>query len=150
MKSDNPSDEELVSWVEKAEKKNSFKTSVEITKVHEELGIVMGYAIVCKENGEEYYDLQGDHIPEEAMLKASADFMQNSRVADDMHNESKIGDIVFAFPLTTEIAKEFNIETNKTGLIIGLKPSEEILSKFKSGEYKGFSIGGYYGETEYV
>jgi hypothetical protein len=143
-------DEEFNSWLEKAQKKNEFVTSVEVTKVQEDLGIVMGFAIVCKEDGEEYFDTQGDHIPEDAMLKASADFMKHSRMADDMHDENPIGDVVFAFPLTDDIAKAFDITTKKTGLIIGIKPSEEILNKFKSGEYRGFSIGGYYGETEYV
>ena len=143
-------DNDFNSWLEKAQSKNSFTTSVEVTKVQEDLGIVMGFAIVCKEDGEEYFDTQGDHIPEEAMLKASADFMRHSRMADDMHDENPIGDVVFAFPLTDDIAKAFDITTKKTGLIIGIKPSEDILNKFKTGEYRGFSIGGYYGDTEYV
>ena len=82
------------------------------------------------------------------MLEAAADFMQNSRVAKDMHiaGEEGVlpGSVVFAFPLTEEIAKAFDIKTNKTGLLVGMKPGDEtILQKFRSGEYTGFSIGGF-------
>lgn len=125
------------------------KRSAEVLKVDEELGLVFGFAIISKQDGEDYYDLQGDHIPEEAMLKAATDFMQHSRVAGEMH-EKAVGEIVFAFPLTTEIAKALDIETPQTGLLIGMKPDEETLQKFKDGELKGFSIGGVREEDEAV
>jgi hypothetical protein len=125
----------------------AFKIDTNICKVDDELGLVLGWAIICKQDGEEYFDLQGDHIPEYAMLKATTDFMLNSRMAKDMHKQGEEGvlpgSIVFAFPLTTEIAKSFNLETNQTGLMIAMKPdSDEILEKFRTGEYTGFSIGG--------
>lgn len=111
--------------------------------VSPELGLVFGYAIVCKEDGEDYYDLQGDHIPEDSMLKACTDFMLNSRVAKDMHAGDAIGEgIVFAFPMTTDIAKALDIKIKKSGLLIAMKPSKEVLEKFVLGEYTGFSIGG--------
>ena len=116
-----------------------------ICKVNEDLGLVFGWAIVCKQDGVDYFDLQDDHIPEDAMLKASADFMANSRMAKDMHREDGElpGSVVFAFPMTTEVAKSFGVETNTTGLMIAMKPdSPEILKKFQDGEYTGFSIGG--------
>ena len=126
-------------------------------KVDEELGLVFGFAIVCKIDGEDYYDLHGDHIPEESMLKAATDFMMHSRVAGDMHERDEQnapvekGSVVFAFPLTEEVAKSLNIATAQTGLLIAMKPSDpEVLDKFKSGKYTGFSIGGSYGETEVV
>lgn len=125
--------------------------NAEIIKVDESLGIVFGWAIVCKVDGEEYYDLQGDHIPEETMLKASCDFMQNSRMAKDMHGDEAEdvlpGGVVFAFPLTEDVAKSFGITTSKSGLMIGFKPDrQDILEKFMTGEYTGFSIGGSYNE----
>lgn len=126
-------------------------------KVDEQLGLVFGFAIVCKQNGEPYFDLHGDHIPEDAMLKASTDFMLNSRMAGDMHgrdeNKQPIakGSVVFAFPLTEEVAKALDIQTKQTGLLIAMKPdSEEVLDKFRNGEYTGFSIGGSYVTTEEV
>jgi hypothetical protein len=129
----------------------------QVIKVSDELGLVFGFAIVCKQNGEDYFDIQGDHIPEDSMLKAATDFMLNSRMAGNMHerdddgNPVPSGQVVFAFPLTTEVAKALDIETSQTGLMIAMKPdSSEILEKYRKGEYTGFSIGGSYVETEEV
>lgn len=115
----------------------------EVLKVDDSLGLVLGWAIVCTKNGEAYFDLQDDHIPEDAMLKASADFMQHSRVAKEMHAGDAAGSVVFAFPMTAEIAKAFGIETATTGLMIAMRPdSDEMLAKFRDGTMQGFSIGG--------
>jgi len=127
------------------------KTYVKVEKVDSDLGLVLGFAIVCKEDGEDYFDLQGDHIPEDAMLKASTDFMKNSRLARDMHTaEDESGQVVFAFPLTTDIAEALGIVTKKTGLIIAMQPDKEMLAKFADGTYTGFSIGGQRVEDEEV
>lgn len=114
-----------------------------VCKVDADLGLVFGYAIVSKENGEPYFDVQGDHIDEGAMLKAAVDFMENSRVAKEMHAGGAAGTVVFAFPLTSDIAKALDIDAKKTGLLIAMKPEASMLEKFKSGEYSGFSIGGH-------
>lgn len=120
-----------------------FDITTQVCKVDDSLGLVMGFAIVCKQDGQDYFDVQGDHIPEDAMLGAAVDFMQNSRVAKEMHAGDSKGAVLFAFPLTTEIAKSFGIETKTTGLMIAMKPSDpDMLAKFKSGELTGFSIGG--------
>lgn len=121
---------------------SQFEHRSEFVKYDEALGLVFGFAIICKIKGEPYFDVQGDHIPEDAMLKAAADFMKDVRVAKEMHSGDQIGDVVFCFPLTTEIAKSFDIVTPQTGLLIAMKPSAGVLAKFKSGEYTGFSIGG--------
>jgi hypothetical protein len=115
----------------------------EVTKVDDELGLVMGFAIVCNQDGEPYFDLQGDHIPEDTMLKAALDFMQHSRVVKEMHAGEKAGNVVFAWPLTKDIAKAMGLKTKTTGLMIAIKPSDdEMFEKFKTGDYTGFSIGG--------
>jgi Putative phage serine protease XkdF len=115
----------------------------EVLKVDESLGLVLGWAIVCKKDGADYWDLQEDHIPESSMLSAAVDFMQNSRVAKEMHAREARGDVVFAFPLTQDIAKAFGIESTITGLMIAIKPHDDaMLAKFKDGTYTGFSIGG--------
>lgn len=117
--------------------------TAKVLKVDEELGIVFGWAIICKENGTEYFDTQDDHIPESSMLKAAADFMAHSRVLGDMHQKNEGGAVVFCFPMTEDIALAFGMVTKVTGLMIGVKPQNaETLAKFKSGEYTGFSIGG--------
>jgi hypothetical protein len=122
----------------------------QIAKVDATLGLVFGYAIVCKVDGEDYYDRNVDpdgervpeHIPEDAMLKATAEFMEHHRVAKEMHTGDPIGPAIFAFPLTTDIAKALDIVPHKTGLLFAMKPSPDVLAKFVSGEYTGFSIGG--------
>ena len=116
--------------------------SAEVTKVNSDLGLVFGYAIVSKIGNDEYFDLHGDHIPEDVMLEAAHDFMKGDRTALEMHGGESVGKIVFAYPMTSDIAKSLGITVEKTGLIIGMEPNEEVLAKFDSGEYTGFSIGG--------
>ena len=82
------------------------------------------------------------------MLRATADFMLKSRMSGEMHARDgsgepvRDGDVVFSFPLTTEVAKALGITTGKTGWLVAVKPSPAVLAKYKSGDYKGFSIGG--------
>jgi hypothetical protein len=122
---------------------SDFETNVDVVKVDESHGLVLGFAIICKRDGADYVDLQGDVIPEDAMLAAAVDFMSNARMAKEMHAGEQKGIILFAMPLTTDIAKAFGIETKTTGLMIAMQPNDAaILAKFRSGEYSGFSIGG--------
>ena len=125
-----------------------FERPSEVLKVSKSLGIVFGFAIVSKVDGEPYFDTQGDHIPEDAMLKASADFMESSRAAKEMHAGDDIGDVLYAFPLTSDIAEALDITTKRTGLLIGMRPGPEALAKFEDGTYTGFSIGGRYVQNE--
>ena len=128
-----------------------FSTGAKFVKVDEELGLVLGFAIICKENGEDYFDVQDDHIPEDSMLKAATDFMIDSRMAAEMHQGEERGQVVFAWPMTTEIAKAFDIEIPRTGLMIAMKPdNDEMLEKFRNGDFTGFSIGGLRLEDEEV
>lgn len=135
---------------------SEFEIQTEFVKFDDALGLAMGYAIICNKAGEKYFDRQGDHITEAAMLDAATDFMMKSRVSGDMHDRDKDGgvvpdgNVVFAWPLTKEIAKAFKIETDTTGLLIAMKPSAAVLQKFKDGDYTGFSIGGKRVEEEEV
>jgi len=116
-----------------------------VLKVNDELGIVFGYVIVSAINGVPYFDLQGDHIPETAMLKAAYTFMSGDRPALVQHSgdlSNPQGRVVFAFPMTDDIAKAMGIVVEKTGLIVGIKFDTETMQKYKNGVYKGFSIGG--------
>lgn len=126
-----------------------FKTDPGFMKVSEELGLIFGFAVVCKVDGEPFFDSQGDHIPEDAMLEAASDFMKSRRVACDMHQRDESGAVVqdggviHSFPLTEEIAKSLGIESPRTGWLVALKPDNpETLEKARTGEYTGFSIGG--------
>ena len=119
-----------------------FDLRAKVLKVDESLGLVFGWAIICKENGADYWDVQGDHIPEASMLEAAADFAKSAREAREQHDRSDAGQVAFIFPMTEDIAKQFGIETTKTGLMIAMQPDTAMLAKFKSGELTGFSIGG--------
>lgn len=120
----------------------NFELRAEVVKVDDSLGLVMGYAIVCKEDGEPYFDLQGDHIPEDTMLRAALDFMEHSQVAKEMHDGEQAGTVVFAWPMTDDVAKAFGVLTRRTGLMIAVKPGADMLKRFQLGELTGFSIGG--------
>lgn len=107
------------------------------------LGLVFGWAIVCKESGKPYFDTQGDHIPEDSMLKAATDFMLTKRDLKVMHKGKRVGTVVFAWPVTKDIAKAMGLDGSRTGLMIGVKPdSATIVDRFREGQYTGFSIGG--------
>lgn len=128
------------------------KMIARVAKVDTELGVVFGWAIISKLNGEDYWDTQQDQIPEESMLVASFDYMKGPRIAGNMHrylgdtaeSVEPVGKVIFGFPLTTEIAKSMGIRCNKSGLMIGMKVDRpDVLRKYQTGEYTGFSIGGY-------
>lgn len=128
-----------------------------LLKFDRALGLILGFAIVCKEDGEPYFDTQGDYIPEGSMMRAATEFMQNSRVGGLMHKRGdgvrKVtprGQVVFCFPMTDEIAKSFGLIGEgdvlpTSGLMIAYKPGvgdESLIADVESGDYGGFSIGG--------
>ena len=67
--------------------------------------------------------------------------MQNSRVARDMHTGADQGTVVFAWPMTKDVAGAFGIETDRTGLMIAMRPNAGMLAKFQSGEADGHQHG---------
>jgi len=120
----------------------------QVCKVDEGLGLVFGWAIICCEDGQPYFDKQDDHVPEDAMLEAACDFMLNSRDAGEMHRRTGAGSAIFAWPMTKEIADSFGIQARRTGLMFAMKPDAAMMRKFKSGELTAFSIGGQRGIDE--
>ena len=56
------------------------------------------------------------------------------------------GDVPLGFPLTVEIAEALKIKSDHYGFLAGIRPDPPMLEKFKSGEYTGFSLGGFRGE----
>lgn len=118
-----------------------------ICKVDSKLGLVFGYAIACNiysheaQDYQPYFDTQGDHIPDEVMLRAATDFAMGEKTAGLMHS-AEDGEIVFLFPMTLEIAHALGVVVPMTGLLIAIKPSPEVFSLFQEGFLTGFSIGG--------
>jgi len=134
--------------------KKRFLTNSKILKVDDSLGLIFGFAMICKERQpdgsfRDFVDSDGDHFEEGGMVEASTEFAKGPRVACDMHkrdddgNPVQDGCVVHTFPLTEEIAKALGIDTPYTGLLASLAPENpETLEKARSGEYTGFSIGG--------
>lgn len=121
--------------------KREAEGTARVVKVADELGLVFCWAFTSKANGESYYDLHGDTIDEDFVAAAAA-FMEQGGPTDEMHDGEPDGRVVFAMPMTPEIAKAFGVETDTTGLMVALKPSPDVLAKFKSGEYAAVSIAG--------
>lgn len=129
--------------------------SFRVAKIDKRLGLVFGWAVVCKVKGQDYYDLNVDthgshagervpeHIPEDVMTKAALDISKVGTLpGNEMHEGPDRGHYPFLFPLTTDIAKAMGITTEKTGLMCAFSPPPDVLAKFESGEYTGFSIEG--------
>lgn len=113
--------------------------------------VAYGWAIVSTIDGKPYFDLHGDYIPDDAMADAAQDFMKNFRVGKDQHAGDQIGDIVFAFPVTKANKPAVDIESNKTGLLIGFEVKDaSLLEAIKDGSRTGFSIGGFIESADVV
>jgi hypothetical protein len=127
-----------------------------ILKIDEGEGIVYGWAVVSKINGEDYYDRNIDHagqhagkrvpenIPESSLAKCALGFVDAGAPGNEMHAGPDRGDFPFVMPMTTELFKGlFGLDNPpKTGLVVGHRPPPDVLQKFKTGEYTGFSIEG--------
>lgn len=142
---------------------NVRKVEVSVLKTDARLGLVFGFAIVCKIRNadgefEDYYDtgsydedldeVYSDHVTEAAMLEGVTEFMKSQRVATEDHERDEDeqpvqkGIVVHSFPLTEDIAASLGIETEKTGWLVAMQPTTEVFKRFESGELKQFSIGG--------
>lgn len=132
--------------------KNVRKVETKITKVDRKLGLVFMRAIVCKVDGEPYYDLGSedddgnffaDHISEEEMLEAVTDFMLKARTVKAMHDGDRRGMVVHSWPETADVAKAFGEpEPAITGWKVAVKVDDELLDGIEKGNYTGSSIGG--------
>ena len=121
---------------------------VSVAKAEAGIGVIFGWAVVCRKDGQDYVDDQDDFVTEKAMLNASVAFMESNRVGKTSHTGPQSGTIVFGMPLTEEIAKSLGISCAKSGLVVGFKPSDPgVLAKFADGTYNGFSIGGWVKEA---
>jgi len=123
-----------------------IQKSIAVEKVDPNHGLVFGWAIICQQIdadgvASDYYDTQNDHISEAEMLAASVSFMKSARTSKEMHKGESVGCVLFATPVTAELAKIW--KTDKTGLWIGVHYDDPaIIAKYADGTYSGFSIGG--------
>lgn len=124
-------------------KPTELRSDVIVKSVDESLGIVFGWGMITDVNGAPYYDTDNLQISSELMVKATSLFMEDEeRLSNDSHSPEDIGKVVHGFPLSKEIAESMGVRSNVHGWMVGVKPTKEILAKFVSGEYTGFSIEG--------
>lgn len=128
------------------------KIETSVCKIDKKLGLIFLRAIICKVDGEPYYDLgspdsdgkvYADHISEEDMLEAVTDFMLSARTVKEMHAGDSRGIVVHSWPETAEVAKAYGEEPPRiTGWKVAVKADADLLDKVERGEYTGSSIGG--------
>jgi hypothetical protein len=107
-------------------------------------GLLFGWSLISHIDGQPYYDAYDTHFPEAVVLRSAEDFMQGSREVRVRH-DVRIGKVVFAMPLTSDIAAALGITTERgrTGLIVGWRPDDpRWLERYESGDLTGLSIGG--------
>lgn len=125
-------------------KREGLDGVAQLAKFNEELGLAFFWAFTCTNpDGTEHFDLQNDTVDQD-FIKAAMDFMVDGGGAvDEMHDENATdGKVVFAFPMTPDIASAFGVTTKQSGLMIAIKPTTEQLAKLKDGTFNGVSIGG--------
>lgn len=126
-----------------------FKKEFSCKAMKVEAGIVYGYGITCLKKDEKgiprsYVDKLDEHLPEAFLQDLTLNYMEGDRVAKDMHTGEPIGKVVYGFPMTSELARSLKIsDWDQTGFLVGMKPNDEVLEKFKTGERTGFSLGGH-------
>ena len=134
-----------------------FQLQAPLLKYDEEIGVALGWAVVCKERDASgawvrHYDSQGDAVSESGLTAAAASFCAGAeRPSKVMHEGESVGAVLWAFPLTSDVQKALSIQCDKAGLLVGIKPSSPaVLEQVRSGALGMFSIGGAYGESEVV
>lgn len=117
----------------------------EIIKLDEDRHRITGFAMIsCNRNGEPVYDLQGDHISPEELVKAAADFagLVGESTVDDMHDRTDTGRVVESMVLTEDLKKALGIPdgTQPIGWLVTVEVPPSQFALVKSGKRHMFSI----------
>ena len=62
--------------------------------------------------------------------------------AEGYSKVKKRGEVVFAFPLLSDVMEPMGIQSDRSGLIVGIQTDPDMFARYQSGELKQFSIGG--------
>ena len=104
---------------------------------------ILGWALVSTVDKKPYYDEENHHIPDDEMLRASLDYMLNSRRGLVNHRGGEAGEVLFSFPFTVDLCGAFEIGAPVSGWAVCWRPfSQEIMDRAHAGEFSGFSIRG--------
>jgi hypothetical protein len=135
-----------VALIKRAPSGDDVTATFKVVKTDDKLGLVFGWALASTIDGgaTPHVDLQRDAIiGDDELIKVAADFMERSAVSDVMHDDKADGKIVFAMPLTKDVANALGVTTKVHGLAIAMRPSPETFKRFVKGELKAFSIAGH-------
>jgi len=130
--------------IKRAGKQDEIVATAKFVKSSDDLGLAFFWAFTTTNtDGSAHYDLQGDNIGED-FIKAAMEFMTaEGGAVDEMHDGVPTGArVVFAMPMTPDIAKAYGLITKQSGLMIAIKPTADQLAKLKDGTYTGVSIAG--------
>ena len=126
---------------------SAIKTAIEfdIVKLDETRHRVTGFAMVSlNKKGEPVYDLQGDHITPDELVKAVQDFatVVGENAGDDMHDHSDAGRVVESIVLTAELQKALGIPegTQPVGWLVTVEVPKSQFELVKAGKRPMFSI----------
>lgn len=117
----------------------------EVVKLDEQRHRVTGFAMIsCNKNGEPVYDLQGDHISPDELVKAVQDFASivGEYRVDDMHDRTDTGRVVESMVLTAELQKSLGIPegTQPIGWLVTVEVPKAEFELVKAGKRPMFSI----------
>lgn len=110
------------------------KMAVEVVQKSDELGIIWGYASVA-----ELKDLQGDTVPQNELIGAVYQFMEDyyAQQAAIGENHEKPAEAVL-------VESTFHFLACRLRWYVGVKLlSDELREAAREGEISGFSIGGW-------
>jgi cation transport regulator len=137
----------------KVEKRVAFQ----IAKHDRREGRVFGWAYQCRKGGAEVVDHSGEVIPPEELEPAVYDFMLESGLGSDMHEEEQVGvgGAIESMFYTPEKWRALGVPddlaaTLPTGWWVGFQydPEGEAFANVERGDRLMFSIGGGYEEAE--
>jgi len=130
--------------IKRAGKPDEVTATARLVKTNDELGLAFFWAFTTTNpDGSEHYDLHGDQVMSgDEMIKAAAAFMESGGAVDEMHDSEATGRVVFAMPMTPEIAKAYGVESKTSGLMVAIRPSADAMAKLKDGTYTAVSIAG--------
>lgn len=109
-------------------------------------GLVFGWGQISQNgDGSPHYDTDNQTFDDNDMLIDSwLDFMESGGQLNCNHDSQQIGKVVFAFPVTPDIADSLGLTCPQYGVIVGAKITDPTTQQaYASGQLSGFSVGGF-------
>src|SRR3989338_651520 len=103
-----------------------------VAKLDEAQKLVFGWASVAIKSDDLLVDRQGDMIAPEVLEEAAYDFVEHSRIANEMHKGGPIGVLVESLMVTPEKLEAMGLmrkSAPKAGLWVGVRVSSQVFQK---------------------